>query len=247
MARVVPRWRRQRRPMRGPSLSALLLAICCAVAAQDGPSQAERDFHTAQAHYLGGRPREALALFRSVRLLVPDNAFVGVNMGASFLKLGRLEEAVAVLRESAAMAPDSTSSWSNLGAAYVRTERWGEAEEALMLGYALDPTQDAVVNNLGSTMDSQHRLHEAIHWYSISAGLPEHGDADHGASGTAATNLATVLPKVGRAHEAEYWTRRALALSPNNGQIHYNAGVHLRSGARLRRAEASHHLASGGF
>ena len=77
-----------------------------AQAVRNDPRDREALDHLAMARFGQQRYEEALALYRTMLELDPDNALVHSNLGATLYRLGRLEEALVAIDRALALDPD---------------------------------------------------------------------------------------------------------------------------------------------
>ena len=118
----------------------------------------------ADAYQDAGRTEDALAAYRRMLALEPQNYKTYCNMGVTYQKAGRLDEAIAAYRASLAIEPNEMA-YSNLGIAYHQLGRFDDAIRAYRDALALRPTARNY-HNLGTTYYlGLHRLPEAVAAY----------------------------------------------------------------------------------
>ena len=75
-------------------------------AVENHPHDREALDHLAMARFGQQRYEEALALYRTMIEMYPDNALTHSNLGATLYHLGRLEEALVSIERALALDPD---------------------------------------------------------------------------------------------------------------------------------------------
>src|SRR4029077_11913950 len=102
------------------------------------------------------RPQEAIATFRRVTQMTPDNPIAYSNLGAAYMDLQDPESqaaAVAAFQKSLQLSP-TYAAYSNLGFLYLNQGRYVESAEALRKALELNDQDWRVWAN----------LLEAYHW-----------------------------------------------------------------------------------
>ena len=198
--------------------------------------------------YAGGKPQQAVELFRAALQLAP-RADILTNLGAALRAAGRLQEAEAAYREAIANAPDFAAAHGNLGNLLVGCGRLAEAEVALRRAHELSPDDAEALRNLAVCLLGMSRADEAQPLLERAAALaPRNGDihdnlaqalrlrgqpmaaaeryraAEAVIAGNyrAIANRALSLQDLGHFDEAEVLFQRALALKPDYALAHSN-------------------------
>ena len=95
----------------------------------------KRSDHAAALYTLGtlernkGQYEAALADFRKVRELEPQNALGWAGEGSALLRLNKIDEAITALRQAVALDPHDSASVANLGNALRKQGKTSEAIE----------------------------------------------------------------------------------------------------------------------
>lgn len=191
--------------------------------------------NAAQTGYLACYYRElgdierALALFRSARVLEPDNAVIANNYGIALLEHGDPEAACAMF-ELAIQRNPAAHRYVLLSAALEQMDRSEEALGALRKAVELDPSFDEAVCNLAEQLmdsdpaDARQVCEEGI------AHCPESSDIME--------RLGTACRRTGDHERGRIWFERCIERDPDN----YWALVHLGNLAYFRNhlLEARH-------
>ncbi|MFL6196573.1 MAG: protein kinase domain-containing protein [Thermoanaerobaculia bacterium] len=146
----------------------------------------------------------------------------GLKMLAQIELLRNPERAVALLREAARSDPGADS-LSNLGANLLLLRRYGEAEDSLRQALALQPKDPNSALNLADCLTLLGRTAEAHQTYARLAeatALPSTASDFH-----LSAVRAQALAHLGQTDQALEAIQQALRLSPDNGQLAYEAAV----------------------
>ncbi|NVZ11808.1 tetratricopeptide repeat protein, partial [Allochromatium humboldtianum] len=108
-----------------------------------------------------GRIEEALVAMEQAAVLLPEDAEVLNNYGATLQNLHRSQAAEPYLRRAIALKPDYVEAYNNLAATLHELDRYSEAEACLHQAIALRPSYPEAWYNLGNTLKQQGRLEEA--------------------------------------------------------------------------------------
>ena len=147
----------------GQSACLLLLAFCLAgcerspsgssnqrTAAQNSPSDQFLSLMNAGKNYLDqGDATNALAIYRKVEAIVPNDADVHLNLANSYLAGGLAEEAIREADEVLKLEPNSAAAYFVKGAACLRLSKAEEAAKALENARKIDPGETATFFQLG--------------------------------------------------------------------------------------------------
>jgi len=175
----------------------------------------------ANAEYRQSRLDDARRHAEELLARSPGNA-EGLKMLAQIELLRNPERAVALLREAVKNDPGADS-LSNLGSNLLLLRRYGEAEDSLRKALALQPENLDPALNLADCLTLLGRTAEAHQIYARIAEATSHRStsSDFHLSSVRAQALAH-LGKTDQALEA---IQQALSLSPDNGQVAYEAAV----------------------
>jgi predicted O-linked N-acetylglucosamine transferase (SPINDLY family) len=142
--------------------------------------------------------------------------------------------AVALCTEALRKAADRPDAWTLLGMAHKRAGRIDDALAAYQSAIRLSPNYAEAHNNLGNVYRDQRRTAEAIACYRKAIECnPRFAAAWH--------NLGAMLDQhEGRALEALECFARALAIAPDNPDIHWDRGLALLALGRLKEGFAEY-------
>lgn len=85
----------------------------------------------AYASYVTGDRDQAIAAYRSLLDLYPNDTYALNNLSGAYQEVGSYEEAAALARRAVAVSPDEGVFWANLVSSQVYLSRWDSAEAAL--------------------------------------------------------------------------------------------------------------------
>lgn len=243
-----------RNASRVPSLLAILMAICAAIAlgiasakrvsAYNDPVALWRDVirhepNNFVAHgNLGGLlvndancQKEAMDELQAALSLKPDYPAALANLGVALIHAGRLPEAIDTLHRSLALQPNYSVALNALGIAFSSAGQFPKAVETLQAALVREPNAFDLLNNLGLALTEMGRPAEAIP-YLERASRVEPGSAD------ARNNLGRALTNAGRLPEAIAALEAARELTPKEPLVLNNLGYALTQSGRLEEAIA---------
>jgi Tfp pilus assembly protein PilF/SAM-dependent methyltransferase len=164
------------------------------------------------AHHQAGRLESAMAGYRQVLNLDPDNVAALANLGNALCQMGGAAEAEALFHRAQALAPGDVEMHNNLGTAFYEQGKLAAAEASFRQALTLQPRHAEALSNLGSVLFSMGRLDDAVAQFHAALAIkPE-------AQGTL-LNLGTLLWQLGKPAEAEAYYRRVLKITPGNGDV----------------------------
>jgi serine/threonine-protein kinase len=85
-----------------------------------------------------GRYEQAVAMFRRVTELTPDNRWGYTNLGVAYYYLGQLDQAATMYRRTLQIQPDGLA-YSNLGVLYFSTGHYADSARMLEKAVKLEP------------------------------------------------------------------------------------------------------------
>lgn len=195
------------------------------------PEDVEIRFTLGNALNALGRHADARKAFQAALDLAPDLPEILGNLASVETALGDHASAIVHARRATEIAPDFANAWNNLGIAAAALGRFDEAVAAYERSIELDPANIGAMVNLGHTLKVRARLDDAI-------GLFERANAVR-PSPAAWNGIGQVLQQSNRQREAIAAFESALALEPENAQIHNNVAISYQELAQY--AEAIRH------
>jgi tetratricopeptide (TPR) repeat protein len=166
--------------------------------------------------------RDALSIWRTAVLAIPDNPRAHSNLGVEAQRQNRLGMAVRSYRQALALDPEYVSALTNLGVALTSLNKPDEGIAALRQALRHDPDNVKAHYNLGVALSSRNQNDEAIEAFRRAVELrPDYVDAYN--------NLGGVLTMLRRHREALPYLREAVRLAPDNVSAWYNLGMALES------------------
>nr|WP_255429303.1 tetratricopeptide repeat protein [Ramlibacter albus] len=196
-----------------------LAAFEAAVRARPGASEIHNNL--GWTLHLLGRGEEALAACRRALELRPGDPQVLSNVGATLAGLRRNEEAVAAYEKALAADPRAWQTWMNLGAALNELRRGDDALAAFARAEALAPGEPSIAINRGGTLLDIGRPEEALDDFRAAAGAGGAPDAK------LEMNLGNAWREMQQPQQAMAHYERALALAPDDADVHFNAALAL--------------------
>ena len=108
------------------------------------------------------RTHQAVAAYREMVALEPDNEFASIMLGNLLLEAGEADAACAALERLLARRPGSADAWFNLGFLHDKADRMADAERCFRRAVELKPTLDRAWYGLGLVLIRDDRLEEAV-------------------------------------------------------------------------------------
>ncbi len=203
----------------------------------------------AQALHFGGRPAEAIEVYRTALRLDPTQAAIWSNLGVALLLSRRPAEALGPCQEAVRLEPRSAKFHYNVGHSLQVLERLEEAAASYRQAVALKADYADALNNLGGALYGLRQMEEAIAafreaarlrpqdaatWSNLGSALHSHDLVDEAVvvyrhaltlDPTAAAtlnNLANAWKDLGRMEEAMECYRQAVTLCPEVAEVHSN-------------------------
>ena len=187
---------------------------------------------TANRHWREQRKTDAIAVWRQVLRLDPDNHAALYHLGHSGLSDNRVPEAIRMLRRAIALRPDFGAAHHVLGIAFESLGDAIEAVRALQRAVALTPNADALFRLATLLLGLSDRVGAIAAFRRAAAAEPD--------TSLGQLALANALLADDRHDEAETVLRRSLARDPNHFDTSKTLGDLLFSRGRFDEAEAEY-------
>jgi serine/threonine-protein kinase len=178
----------------------------------------------AHALFNRGRYDEAIALFRELIRLRPNNLHHLHCLGACLFQLQRIDELEAVCRAVLRVDPRSSSAWANLGQVLKHKRQDVEAEKCFREAIKLSPSAGPPWTGLGEVQARQGTARRPDAEASLSRGVTLSPRDPH-----ARFALALRLTEWHRPDEAIRVYTELIALAPGHAEGHVNLAVLLKS------------------
>jgi tetratricopeptide (TPR) repeat protein len=198
-----------------------------------------------------GELDEAVAEYRRLATLDPEDATLHRQMGSAFSKSKLFLPAVEAFERVVAAAPKDAGAWRQLGSGNLVLQRWEPAIEALEKAIALGREDAGLLLALGYAHERKPDVEKALELYRRAARLaPQSGRPDY--------RIGRALMAQGNFEEAERAFLKSSSLDPKMpeplgflGEIQLKRGDNEKALATLERAvvvdpeyfEAYYHLA----
>jgi Flp pilus assembly protein TadD len=197
-------------------------------------------FAMAENHFRYAEFELALAAFREVLDLQPENYEVLIKMGLACGALTHFEEAVSHLEKAIVLQPASPQGHHILGLLYSQRgkelchmECLNIAEVSLRKALTLEPNLIGAHHALGNVLVEQRRLSEAENYYYQSFARTPMDANLH-------CDMGYLLQEQGRLREAMIYVRNALAFDAGHIQAHNNLAYLLLVAGDLENGLAEH-------
>lgn len=169
-----------------------------------------------------------------------DAARVHTELGQKYLQQGKLELALEKLQKALSFDADYVDAHTVIAVLYENIGETAKAEEHYRRAAQLRPKSGSELNNYGAFLCRLGRYDEAQAHFERAV-----ADPFYRTPAVALTNSGTCLLKAGRRDDAEKVLRRALELSPNDGEALfqlasalYEKGEYFKARAFMQRFEA---------
>jgi tetratricopeptide (TPR) repeat protein len=223
--------------LRSGRAEAALVAFDEAIRLRDGFTTAR--INRGEAFGLLGRWDLAVAEYRGVLEIEPENAWVHAYLGYALVEYGdvdRLDEAATHCEQALALAPNLPQAHTNLGAVRAAMGRLDDALASFRCAVALNPSLAMPWNNIGRAEQQLGRFDAAYDAYHKALALEPRSPRFH-------ANLASLLAEQHRNAEAVERYRMALNCDPSHteslcGLGHLLSVLGCRSEARATLEEA---------
>jgi len=207
-----------------------------------------------------GHPEQAVDIFSVAIELNPGSAEALSNLSSALHEVGRYDEAMSAAARALSINPAMNGARNNLGNALLGLGSPDEAVECYDHVLQADPEDAAAWFNRGNAASALGQFDDAVTSFRRSIELADdarkhfnlanafyaQGDLEQAAiaycdaierepaSVDARVNLSTVLKEMDRLDDAEGILREALALSPEDPDVHFNLALILLQQGRFR-------------
>ena len=194
------------------------------------PEKIIRMLEQALNHQSSGEVDQAIAIYRQILLIDPNNSFANHFLGITQLHAGNVKSALDLFKIAVKHDPSNPRIFNNLGITLDKMMRTNEAIENYRLALKLSPDFSEALNNLGCILAKLGETEEPETCFRRVLSLnPKNVDG--------LNNLGNLLMFNGRYDEAEKNYRKAIDLAPENAEFHNNLGSALQFLERIEEAE----------
>ena len=174
------------------------------LASEPGAVGPEMHFHAARLYESQGNVREAIAQYRQVLAMAPQDYRTLVSLARLHDRQGDFPLAESLYRQATSVAADNPLAFNDLGLCYARHGMVQPAIAAIERAVALQPLNPLYRNNLATLLVDSHRTDEAF----------QHLSAAHGEA-VAHYNLGVLLCRRQKRDSARQHLAAAVALDPS--------------------------------
>jgi serine/threonine-protein kinase len=184
-----------------------------------------------------GRAEEALKDFAQAKLMRPRSPEVFRDTAQAYTRLQRFAEAEAEYQRAIGLRPDYWLTYYYYGAFLYRRARYEDAERTFRQAMATGvPDNARLHSSIGGTLFGRGRLEAAQQQFERSFEIQQ--------TGSAASNMGTVLYRRGDFPAAASWYEKAAALSPQDYRMWRHAGAaYVHAPGQRDRAPAAYRKA----
>ena len=174
-------------------------------------AQDDKDFYlyTARTYELQKNYQQALANYKKVMVIEPDNFVVMNNIACAMIHLGAYEEAIEYAKGALSIRKGYVPSLINLGVAYGRLGKHQESEGYFLRALSVEPKNRIILLNLGLICEKMDALDRAGGYF---ATLSETGDAE------GYLGLARIAEKQKRTKDAVSFYQTVISLGKADSQ-----------------------------
>jgi len=181
-------------------------------------------------HQRNGEVDQAIAVYRQILLIDPNNSFANHFLGIIQLNAGNIKSALSLLKIAVKYDPKNHRIFNDLGITLDKLMRPDEAIQNYRQALKLYPDFPEALNNLGCALAKLGEEKEPETCFRRVLSLnPKNVEG--------LNNLGNLLMFSGRYGEAEQNYRRAIDLTPDNPEFHNNLGAALLYLERIDEAE----------
>jgi len=186
-------------------------------------------FEHARELLKNGQYVAAIAEFRELAKINPDDFRIFHNLGVALNETGQFEEAIAQFKKSLEIYPYSAMTYNNLGFALASRGQLDQAILQFEKALELDPRFAKAHNNLGNALASRGQLDQAILHFEKAV------ETDPGLA-EAHSNLGNALASRGQLDQAILHFEKAVEIYPYSAMTYNNLGFALASRGQLDQA-----------
>ncbi len=196
------------------------------------PAEIGQLFAEAVADHMAGRVAAAIAGYRRIIRLCPQEPAPLVNLGMALQALGDMQAAQAAYRRAVAVQPQSAAGSNGLGMVLMELGHHREAAAVIRRSISMLPDNAESHNNLGNCLNHcGHRVEAFPSFRRAIILAPDQAEPYN--------NLGAALVEDGRPNEGILAVRRALAIRPANPEAENNLGNALMECDRVDSAIAA--------
>jgi len=162
--------------------------------------------------------RVAIKAYKRVLSLQPDNISGLLSLAVCLQSMDLHHEAVGYYKKVIALQPENPQAYVNLGVAYKKIESYDDAIASYQQALALSPNVDYIHTNFANALASANRREEAIVEYKKALALNANSAEAYNGLGYAEHCIADFT-------NAEQHFNKALAISPNHIDAHFNKAL----------------------
>jgi arylsulfatase A-like enzyme/Tfp pilus assembly protein PilF len=163
-----------------------------------------------------GKLDEARQVFRDLAEEEPDKAEAHVRLGWILGRQGRRDEALAELHKAMDLAPETPEYCANLGSVFLELNCPDEARQMFRSAVQIDPACGNF--EIAKLLESAGDIDGAIKHYKLTLTHDPHWIPLY-------TMVAVLLARQRKFDEALEFAHRAVELSPDDADVHYNLGL----------------------
>ncbi len=193
------------------------------------PSKADELLKQGGEKLAAGKTDEAIAIFRQVVKLEPDNPAILRELAMGLLVAEKHKESVGVYKKIIELDPTDDKARYNLATSLLRMRDYYEAEKIYQDLLRRDPENIKILSNLGTLYYVKGKLaYAAEHWGKVVKLDPKNADAH--------TTLGEVFIDLTRYDEAMKQYSAAAALQPKNPDAWLNMAIAAHKAGSCGRA-----------
>jgi tetratricopeptide (TPR) repeat protein len=186
-------------------------------------------FEDARALMKKSQYGDAIAEFRELAEINPDDYRIPHNLGIALEETGRFEEAIVEFRRALEIYPYSPITYNNLGLALASRGQLDQAILQFEKALELDPNSAKAHNNLGNALASRGQVEVAIPHFEKAVEIdPDMAEAHN--------NLGNALASQGQLDQAMLHFEKAVEIDPRLAEAHNNLANVMASRGEIDKA-----------